>query len=84
MQGDVDAQNNLGVMYANGRGGLAKDEAEAVRWYRKAAAKRGPEVHREAIRKANAARSPEDRREAARKALAKRGTVVHGSAGRTH
>jgi len=27
----------LGVMYANGRGGLAKDEAQAVSWYRKAA-----------------------------------------------
>jgi hypothetical protein len=36
-QGDAAAQNNLGVMYENGRGGLAKDEVEAVRWYRKAA-----------------------------------------------
>ena len=35
-QGDADAQFNLGVMYANGRGVL-KDEAEAVRWYRLAA-----------------------------------------------
>jgi TPR repeat protein len=25
-------------MYLNGRGGLAKDEAEAIRWYRRAAA----------------------------------------------
>lgn len=35
-QGDADAQNNLGVMYANGQG-TPKDEAEAVKWYRKAA-----------------------------------------------
>ena len=28
---------NLGVMYRAGRGGLTKDDAEAVRWYRKAA-----------------------------------------------
>jgi len=30
------AQFNLGVMYANGRGGL-KNDVEAVKWYRKAA-----------------------------------------------
>ena len=35
-QGDAGAQNNLGIMYANGEGVL-KDEAEAVRWYRLAA-----------------------------------------------
>ncbi len=35
-QGYAQAQFNLGVVYANGRG-VAKDEAEAVRWYRKAA-----------------------------------------------
>ena len=35
-QGDADAQYNLGLMYANGRGVL-KDDAEAVRWYRLAA-----------------------------------------------
>jgi TPR repeat protein len=27
----------LGSMYLNGRGGLAKDDEEAVKWYRKAA-----------------------------------------------
>jgi hypothetical protein len=27
---------NLGVMYENGRGGLPKDDAKAVSWYRKA------------------------------------------------
>ena len=35
-QGNVSAQNNLGVMYQSGKGVL-KDEAEAVRWYRLAA-----------------------------------------------
>jgi TPR repeat protein len=33
--GDTDAMNNLGLMYANGRG-VARDDVEAVRWYRKA------------------------------------------------
>ena len=32
----LDVQFNLGVMYENGRG-VEKDEAEAVKWYRKAA-----------------------------------------------
>ncbi len=35
-QGDAKAQFNLGVMLYEGRG-LAKDQKEAVRWYRKAA-----------------------------------------------
>ena len=35
-QGEARAQNNLGVMYANGDGVL-QDAAEAVRWYRMAA-----------------------------------------------
>jgi len=35
-QGDADAQNKLGSLYDAGRG-VAKDDAEAVRWYRKAA-----------------------------------------------
>ena len=35
-RGDVDAQFNLGVMYANGDG-VIKDMAEAVRWWRLAA-----------------------------------------------
>ena len=30
-QGDADAQHNLGVMYATGRG-VPQDDAEAVRW----------------------------------------------------
>ena len=34
--GDADAQYNLGVMYAFGEG-VAKDQVEAVKWYRKAA-----------------------------------------------
>ena len=35
-QGDCGAQNNLGVMYKNGRG-LPQDNEEAVGWYCKAA-----------------------------------------------
>lgn len=35
-KGDASAQYNLGVMYANGQG-VTKDDAEAVKWYRKAA-----------------------------------------------
>jgi TPR repeat protein len=31
------AQTTLGVMYEHGQGGLAQDDAEAVKWYRKAA-----------------------------------------------
>ena len=27
---------NLGRMYENGRGGLSKDDVQAVKWYRKA------------------------------------------------
>ena len=34
--GDAEAQNNLGLMYFNGRG-VAQDDAEAVAWYRRAA-----------------------------------------------
>ena len=37
-QGYADAQVNLGLLYDRGRG-VAKDDAEAVRWYREAAAK---------------------------------------------
>jgi len=36
-QGDAIAQSHLGLMYENGRGGVAEDDVEAVRWYRKAA-----------------------------------------------
>ena len=35
-QGDVTAQNRLGVMYGNGQG-VAQDYGEAMKWYRKAA-----------------------------------------------
>ena len=35
-QGNAMAQNNLGVMYANGTG-VTKDDKQAVYWYRKAA-----------------------------------------------
>ena len=36
-QGNAKAQWRLGWMYENGKGGLAKDDATAVSWYRKAA-----------------------------------------------
>jgi TPR repeat protein len=35
-QGNADAQNNLGLMYSNGRG-VPQDYGEAVKWYRLAA-----------------------------------------------
>ena len=35
-QGDAEAQNNLGVMYANGNG-VAQDDKQAAFWFRKAA-----------------------------------------------
>jgi uncharacterized protein len=35
-QGDAEAQFNLGRMYYNGEG-VSQDDAEAVKWYRKAA-----------------------------------------------
>ena len=35
-QGNPDAQNNLGAMFAKGQG-VAKNDSEAVRWYRQAA-----------------------------------------------
>ncbi|MDR2503676.1 MAG: trypsin-like peptidase domain-containing protein [Deltaproteobacteria bacterium] len=35
--GDVRAQNLLGVMYAEGRGGAPKDERKAFEWFKKAA-----------------------------------------------
>ena len=35
-QGDVEAQTNLGLLYALGRG-VERDDAEAVRWYQQAA-----------------------------------------------
>ena len=34
--GDAEAQDDLGIMYANGRG-VPEDDAEAVRWFRLAA-----------------------------------------------
>jgi len=35
--GSAVSMNNLGVMYANGQGGLVKDNFEAVKWYKKSA-----------------------------------------------
>ena len=42
-QGHATAQNNLGGMYADGRG-VPQDDAEAVRWYRQAAEQREAEA----------------------------------------
>ena len=36
-QGEAIAQDNLGVMYQGGRGGLAQDDRQAAQWFRKAA-----------------------------------------------
>ena len=36
-RGDLYAMHQLGARYATGEGGCPKDEAEAVRWYTKAA-----------------------------------------------
>ena len=36
-QGDADAQSDLGLRYAAGRG-VPEDDAEAVRWYRRGCA----------------------------------------------
>ncbi|MCB1821871.1 MAG: sel1 repeat family protein, partial [Candidatus Competibacteraceae bacterium] len=36
------AQLNLGLMYADGRGGLPKNESQAAAWYRKAAEQNVP------------------------------------------
>lgn len=41
-RGDSEAQFNLGKMYEAGRGGLAKDYAEAARWYLKSAEQDDP------------------------------------------
>lgn len=41
--GDADAQNNLGFVYANGKG-VPKDYAEAARWFRKAADQNFPDA----------------------------------------
>ena len=35
-EGDVEAQNKLGMIYYNGEG-VPKDYTEAIKWYRKAA-----------------------------------------------
>jgi TPR repeat protein len=41
-QGLATAQLNLGLMYADGRGGLSKSESQAAGWYRKAAEQNVP------------------------------------------
>lgn len=41
--GDAKAQNELGVMYRQGDG-VARDKAESVKWYRKAAFQKNPDA----------------------------------------
>ena len=51
-QGDAQAQFNLGLMYANGRG-VPQDAAQALTWFRKAAAQghaTGPSQSRTHVR----------------------------------
>ena len=49
-QDDADAQFNLGVMYAEGHG-VSLDDAEAVRWFRRAAEQGDPEARYLACRR---------------------------------
>src|ERR1035437_3003427 len=41
-QGDAQSQDELGIALAEGNLGVAKDEAEAVKWFRKAAEQNNP------------------------------------------
>ena len=43
-QGDARAQKELGARYEDGRGGLAQNDAEAVRWLRPAAQQGDPDA----------------------------------------
>ena len=65
-QGDAVAQNNLGLMYANGRG-VPEDDAEAVRWFRMAAEQGNPDAQNDLeIMYTNGRGVPEDDAEAVR------------------
>jgi TPR repeat protein len=46
IQGNAEAQRNLGWMYANGEG-TPENDAEAVKWYRKAAEQGNAEAQRD-------------------------------------
>src|ERR1035441_8968210 len=41
-KGDAQSENELGATFFLGKLGVAKDEAEAVKWYRKAAEQNSP------------------------------------------
>ena len=41
-QGDADAQYDFGMLYANGKGGVPEDHAEAFKWFHKAASVENP------------------------------------------
>ena len=63
-QGHTDAQYNLGIMYANGRG-APQDNIEAVKWYRQAAEQGYTEAqYNLGIRYANGESVPRDATEA--------------------
>ena len=65
-QGDAVAQNNLGLMYANGRG-VPEDDAEAVRWFRMAAEQGNPDAQNDlGIMYTNGRGVPEDDAKAVR------------------
>ncbi len=65
-QGDAQAQYNLGVMYATGRG-VPQDDAEAVRWWRLAADQGDAEAqYNLGVRYADGRGVPQDDAEAAK------------------
>ena len=65
-QGDTDAQADLGVMYANGRG-VPQDDREAVRWLRLAAVHGDTDAQNNlGLMYANGRGVPQDDREAVR------------------
>src|ERR1035438_10255840 len=43
-KGDAQSQYELGLSFHNGSLGVAKDEAEAAKWYRKAAEQNDPQA----------------------------------------
>ena len=49
-KGDAEAQYQLGRYYKEGKGGLAKSDASALEWFRKAAAQQHPAA-RDEVRK---------------------------------
>jgi hypothetical protein len=66
-QGDARAKMYLGTMYEDGRGGLLKDEIQAVYWYRESAIQGCMSaMHRLSIAYSNGHGVTKDRKEAAK------------------